>query len=383
MHASHGPHLVVAVASHGWGHLAQVVPMAVALHARIPGLRITVRTGLPGALVRERFAERGLPSPEVSADDTEFGFVMHDALTVDDAASAMRYRGLFEARDALLARERDAMRTLRADAVLSDIGWLPIAAAASLGRPAWGASSLNWAEMLESRPAGPVAAAPAARWMRESYARADALFALQPGMPFEGFANRVPVGPMARRGVRRPHALRAALGLPDGVRTMLLAFGGLPPPLDLSGWQPPAGWHAVVMAAGAVDGPGVSAGAPSGWSFIDLLSSCDLLVAKPGYGTFAEAAFAGRDTLVVPREDWAESRYLVEWLGRHVRMATLPLDVLRDGDGLLGPLREIEAHAPRPPATGDGGADIAEAIATRLGVAPPVSPRGTGGQTAD
>ena len=112
MHASHGPHLVVAVASHGWGHLAQVVPMAVALHARIPGLRITVRTGLPGALVRERFAERGLPSPEVSADDTEFGFVMHDALTVDDAASAMRYRGLFEARDALLARERDAMRLI-------------------------------------------------------------------------------------------------------------------------------------------------------------------------------------------------------------------------------------------------------------------------------
>jgi hypothetical protein len=43
--------------------------------------------------------------------------------------------------------------------------------------------------------------------------------------------------------------------------------------------------------------PSVSAG-----NYIDLLASCDLLVAKPGYGTFAEAGFASRDTLAVPRD---------------------------------------------------------------------------------
>jgi hypothetical protein len=381
MRASSGPHLVVAVASHGWGHLAQVVPMAVALHDRLPGLRITVRSGLDASLVRQRFAERGLPRPEVSADDTEFGFVMHDALSVDDAASWARYRHLFQAREALAARERDALRALRADAVLADIGWVPIAAAASLGLPAWGASSLNWAEMLASRPAPPGDAAPILRWMRDAYARADALFALQPGMPFDGFANRVIVGPMARRGERRPQALRAALGLREGCRTMLLAFGGLPLPLATEGWRPPAGWHAVVMAAGATEGPGVSVGAPAGWTFIDLLSSCDLLVAKPGYGTFAEAAFAGRDTLVVPREDWAESSCLVEWLAGHVRMATLPLEALRAG-ALQGPMRVLDAQPARAAPQGDGAAQIADAIAARLGGVSRGATPAAGGKTA-
>jgi hypothetical protein len=47
-------------------------------------------------------------------------------------------------------------------------------------------------------------------WMHESYSRADALFALEPGMPFERCATRVPVPPIARRGAERRDALREA-----------------------------------------------------------------------------------------------------------------------------------------------------------------------------
>ena len=139
------PHLVACVASHGWGHLSQTIPMVAALHARLPGLRTTVRTALPAPLVRARFEAVGLPAPDVSADDTDFGFVMHDALRVDDEASLARYRAMLAARDTRLDRERDALRALRADLVLANIGWLPIAAASSLGLPAFGACSLNWA----------------------------------------------------------------------------------------------------------------------------------------------------------------------------------------------------------------------------------------------
>jgi hypothetical protein len=55
------PHLVACVASHGWGHLSQTIPMVSALHARLPGLRTTVRTALPAPLVRARFEAVGLP----------------------------------------------------------------------------------------------------------------------------------------------------------------------------------------------------------------------------------------------------------------------------------------------------------------------------------
>jgi hypothetical protein len=378
---SAGPHVVVAVSAHGWGHLAQALPMAAALHARMPGLRTTVATGLPAALVRARFGAIGLPAPAVVPDEVDFGLVMHDALHIDLDASLARHRASLAARDRLLSREIDRLAALGADAVLSDVGWLPIAAAHALGLPAWGASSLNWADVLDELCEGRADAAPVTAWMREGYARARALFALEPGMPFDGFANRARVAPIARRGACRRAELRGALDATPDARVLVVAFGGLAMRLDTSRWRLPAGWHAVVFAEGVVESATVADGTRLGWPFLDAMASSDLLVAKPGYGTFAEAGFEGRDTLAVPRGDWPETRWLVDWLGRHARCAPIALEALRDG-AFEAPIAAIAALAARPPARGDGAAAIAEAIATGLGAEPPFSRPGTGGRTA-
>ena len=364
------PHLVACVACHGWGHLSQTIPMVSALHARLPGLRTTVRTALPAPLVRARFEAVGLPAPDVSADDTDFGFVMHDALRVDDEASLARYRAMLIARDMLLDRERDALRALRADLVLANIGWLPIAAASSLGLPAFGACSLNWADVLRARHPGRADVAAVADWMHAAYSRADAVFALEPGMPFERFANRVSVPPIARRGAERRDALRDALGVPRTTRVMQVAFGGLPLAVDTAAWRLPPGWIAVVLTTDAADGPSARRGDALGWPYHDLLASCDLLVAKPGYGTFAEAGFAGRDTLAVPRDDWPEAPYLNAWLGRHARLAPIAMEAVRAGR-FEAAIETLQAGPARSRAHGDGAAVIADAIAARLGAGVP------------
>lgn len=360
------PHLVACVASHGWGHLSQTVPIVAALRARRPALRTTVRTGLPAPLVRARFAAAGLPEPAVEADDTEFGFAMRDALTIDDDASLARYGALHATRDARLDAERDALLALAPDAVLANVGWLPIAAAASLRVPVFGACSLNWADLLEARYPARTDVAPIVAWMRDAYRRADALFALEPGMPFDAYPNRVRVAPLARVGTARRDALQAALGAPPDGRVMLVAFGGIPMAIDTRAWRLPPGWHAVASFDGAHDAATVRRFETLGWPYADLLASVDVLVAKPGYGTFAEAGFAGRDTLVVPRDDWPESPYLVDWLGRHARVARLGLDALRAGR-FEDALAALAAQPARPAARGDGAAQIAEAIHARLG----------------
>ncbi len=360
------PHLVACVASHGWGHLSQTVPMVAALRARYPALRTTVRTGLPVPLVRGRFEAAGLPAPQVVADDAEFGFAMRDALTIDDDASLARYRALHAGRDARLAAERDALRALRPDAVLANVGWLPIAAAASLGVPAFGASSLNWADVLEARHPARADVAAVVAWMRDAYRRADALFSLEPGMPFDAYPNRVRVAPIARRGIERRDALRAALGAAPDARVMLVAFGGIPMSIDTRGWRLPRGWHAVASFDGVHETATVHGFDALGWPYVDVLASADLLVAKPGYGTFAEAGFASRDTLVVPRDDWPESPYLVEWLERHARVAPVGLDALRAG-AFDEALASLAARPARAPARGDGASAIAAAIAARIG----------------
>jgi hypothetical protein len=360
------PHLVACVASHGWGHLSQTVPMVAALRARYPGLRTTVRTGLPAPLVRARFEAAGLPAPGVVADDTEFGFAMRDALTIDDDASLARYRALHDARSARLAAEREALRGLRPDAVLANVGWLPLAAAAALGVPAFGACSLNWADVLEARHPGRADVAPIVEWMRDAYRSAEALFALEPGMPFDAYGNRVRVPPIARTGAARRAALRSAIGAPPDAKVMLAAFGGIPMSIDTRGWRLPEGWHAIASFDGVHPTPTVHAFDAIGWDYLDVLASADLLVAKPGYGTFAEAGFAGRDTLAVPRDDWPEAPHLLGWLERHARVARIGMEALREG-AFDPALAALAKRPPRTPARGDGAARIAEAIAARIG----------------
>jgi hypothetical protein len=360
-------HLLACVTAHGWGHLAQTVPMVAALRARLPGLRVTVRSGLDPALLRSRFAAGGQPEPQVVGDDTDFGFVMHDALHVDDAQSLLRYAAL-HADGGWLDRERAALRAHAVDLVLSNVGYMPLAAAASLGIPAFGASSLNWADVLATMYAGRPHVAPIADAMRRAYECADALFALEPGMPFAGFERRVPIAPIARRGRARAAALRRALEVPAQQRVMVIAFGGMPLALDTARWRMPAGWTAIAYATGVVESVSVRDGERLvGWPYIDLLASCDVLVAKPGYGTFAEAGFAGRDTIAVPRDTWPETPWLVDWLSRHARCAPIALHDLQAGR-FEDALAAIDAQPPRPAASGDGAAQIAEHVASRLGV---------------
>jgi hypothetical protein len=47
---------------------------------------------------------------------------------------------------------------------------------------------------------------------------------------------------------------------------------------------------------------------------IDLLRSVDAVIAKPGYGTFAEAACNATPLLYVRRQEWPEQDCLIEWL---------------------------------------------------------------------
>ncbi len=358
-------HLLYCVTAHGYGHLAQSVPILDALHARLPGLRLTMRTGLPEAVLRERLAG----GYDVVADPDDFGFVMRDALNIDDEASVARYRALHAGAERRLRADCEQLTRLGVDLVFTNIGHAPLAAAGALGLPAFAASSLNWADLLEALYADRAdyagGLAPVVADMRAGYAAARIVFELVPGMPFDRFANRQRVEPIARRGVARPGPLRRALGVPDATRVLLVAFGGAPMPLDTAHWRLPEGCAAVVFAPQVVESPAVRDASRLGWSFIDLLASCDVLVTKPGYGTFAEAGFAGRDTLIVPRDVWPESPYLSRWLQGHARCVELDVARLRRGD-FGAALQALDGLPACPPARGDGARQIADAVAGAL-----------------
>jgi hypothetical protein len=104
--------------------------------------------------------------------------------------------------------------------------------------------------------------------------------------------NRRRIGPVARLGRRRREILRNLSSSNALERFVLISFGGIPgrrgfvlPRIAGMRWFVP-----TITSRAASTSPRHSA---SGLPFIDLLASCDVLVTKPGYGMFVEAACNG------------------------------------------------------------------------------------------
>lgn len=352
-------HLLVAITGHGFGHAAQTAPVIDALCARRPGLRITVRSSLPSETVA-RFI------PNVSAvtrSEIDFGFAMHSAIDVDDAASERAFSALHRDFHAAVAAEAAALRQLAPDLVLANVGYGPIAAAAHAGIPALGFSSLNWLGIARGYCAGWRAADAILSDMAASYRQARCFICPTPAMPMPDFPTRQ-VGPVARLGVDRRPLLAERLGLRTGERVVLVSLGGIDSELALQTWPTIAGVRYIVAGLKVPTRGDMHALPDLGLSHLDCLASCDAVVGKPGYGTVAEAACHGTPMLFVRRGSWPEEIHLTTWFETHGTAAEITRAMLESGDleAALGGLWSRPRRAPVEPTGNQEAADLMAAL---------------------
>jgi hypothetical protein len=309
-------HLLVAISAHGFGHLSQTAPVLDALQRRCPGLRMTVRSALPAAQLRRRLS---MPFDHICVDD-DFGFVMHNAIDIDCAASAARYREMHACWAVRVADETARLRSLQVDAVLSNIAYVPLAAAAQVGVSAAAMCSLNWAEMFATCFSGEPWATAIHAQMHAAYRAADVFLRVTPGLEMQSLGNIRPVGPIARVPTVDPERrgrIARQLSLPERARWVLVAMGGMDfrqpvenwPLVDGIYWLLPAQWGVVRSDVRSVDSNEIA--------FIELLAAADAVLTKPGYGTFVEAACSGTSVVYVGRDDWPEEAMLAQWIAAH------------------------------------------------------------------
>jgi hypothetical protein len=90
-----------------------------------------------------------------------------------------------------------------------------------------------------------------------------------------------------------------------------------------------------------------------------------VLLCKPGYGSFVEAACSGTPVLYVNRPDWPEAPDLVEWLQQHGVCREVSREQLESGDiaqdlSGLGSVPQIVAPLP------GGAAQVADWLMGKL-----------------
>ncbi|MEW6164736.1 MAG: hypothetical protein AB1642_06715 [Pseudomonadota bacterium] len=351
------PHLFADISAHGLGHLAQSAPVLNRLGELLPDLRLTLRSALSADRLRQRLR---IPFEHL-AGAGDFGFVMHDALRIDLPATAAAYRSAHAGFPMRVAREAEMLKQLGVDAVCANVAYLPLAGAAWAGLPAVALCSLNWADLYAHYFGADAIHAE----MLAAY-RSAAFLRVTPGMPMPELANQRDIGPIAEHGRDRRAELAQKVS-PGGTatRVVMIALGGIPTRLPVERWPVLADTHWLVPAAWRPARDDFHAIEDFDWPFVDLLRSVDAIVAKPGYGTFAEAVRNGAAVIYQKRDDWPEQDCLVEWLHAHGRCAEIGADDL--AAGRLEPALASCRQAAVPPAlTFDGAEAAARFIANLL-----------------
>jgi UDP:flavonoid glycosyltransferase YjiC (YdhE family) len=351
------PHLLVAISSHGFGHATQTAPVLNALRRRRPDLRLTVATGVPRALLEER-----IDGPfELIERRSDFGMAMTSAIEIDIDASARRYEAIHLAWPAAVQAEADWLAAIRPDLLLSNVAYLPLAAAERTGIPAIALSSLHWAAihrhyLLES-PGG----VRTQKQIEEAYASARAFVPVTPNLE-AAFGNQTAaVGPVARLGRARRSEILARLDRPEDIRMVLVSSGGVAFPSGVARLPRIDGVVWLYDGAEDYDRHDIRSPRSLGLPFIDIQASADALLTKLGYSTVVEAGCLGIPLLHLPRGDWPEERPLTEWLRRHAPVQAVVLEDLRSG--AMADRLEVLWAAPRPePAVPSGAEEAAEIL---------------------
>jgi hypothetical protein len=339
-------HLFVDVSSHGFGHLAQTAPVLDRLAELRPDLRLTLRSGLPEAKLRQRIRA---PFAHIAAA-SDFGYVMIDALHIDQAASAAAYRAASADFSARVAADAALLEELGVDAVFANVAYLPLAAARQAGIPAMALCSLNWADLFAHYFGHEDWARPIHAEMLAAY-RSATFLRTTPGMPMPDLADQRSVAPIASLGRERRGELRNSIGAAETARIVLVALGGIPMRLPIEDWPRLPHTHWLVPADCRPARDDCHAIEALDWPFVDLLRSADAIVTKPGYGTFAEAACNGTAVLYQRRPDWPEQVPLIDWLHGHARAREIDAETLRRGDFARALDKVLLATAPPAPTT--------------------------------
>jgi hypothetical protein len=306
--------VVASISAHGRGHMAITAPVLESLYAELPECCLSVWSGLPEETLRGR-----IHCPfDVVEDPLDFGLRMNPDLTVDVERTVNDYADLHRLWDEHLDRRAERLRSSDCGLLLSNISFLNVAAAARAGIPVIAFSPLNWADLYRNYAPPTKASTAVFEKMVSAYNCCDTFLAPRPCMPMHWVQNLEVIPPVAQIGHDHGTLIRKRFGLGEETRLLLLALGGREAELTPGDLPELEDVRWLVDGSCGLHRRDILHPNETGLMFPDLLASSDVLVCKPGYGAFTEAACLGKPVVYIRRPDWPEEVHLIEWLEKQV-----------------------------------------------------------------
>lgn len=333
-------HIVADITGHGFGHISQTGPILMTLKDRFPQVRYTLRTQAQTDKVREM-----IPLPfHVAAPPPDFGMYMTSPYHIDTKTSEQTYQQLIANWQTILDDETHKLAALKPDLLISNVGFVGLAAAQKLSIPNTALSSLNWADILAAYSTDHTLI----NHIQDIYNQADQFIRLTPALEMPWACNTKTAGPVGRKVEHAVPNLRQYLNLPENTKVILYSLGGIKTPDHQQQIPYHHNLHWIIGSETPIANKrdDITSLDNIGHSFIDCLTSCDAVIAKIGYGIFVEAALNGSRLLFGERDDWPESRFLENWVSTYVATRKVSQKAFIKGDYLSELLSLLEKGCP-------------------------------------
>uniref|UniRef100_A0A7N0U897 L-arabinokinase n=1 Tax=Kalanchoe fedtschenkoi TaxID=63787 RepID=A0A7N0U897_KALFE len=303
-------HLVFAyyVTGHGFGHATRVVE--VVRHLINAGHDVHVVTGAPDYVFTSAVQSPRLFIRKVLLD---CGAVQADALTVDRLASLEKYKETAVVpRESILATETEWLHSINADLVVSDVVPVACRAAADAGIRSVCVTNFSWDFIYAEYVMAAGIHHRSIVWqIAEDYSHCEFLIRLPGYCPMPAFRDVIDVPLVVRRLHKSRKEVREQLGIGEDVKLVIFNFGGQPAGWKLQEHYLPSGWLCLVC--------GASQDQELPPNFIklakdvytpDIMTACDCMLGKIGYGTVSEALAYKLPFIFVRRDYFNEESFL-------------------------------------------------------------------------
>lgn len=348
--ADHGPRIHFSISSHGYGHLTQSIALLKAITEQMPEAVFCIQCNLPEEIIAQRLGHnnfRHIRSP------MDVALIQKDPISVDKEATYLAYSSLHENYYERVIKEAEQLKQWCPDLIISDIAYLPIAAANHAGIPTIALASLTWDKIIEAY--FDLNEAQPAKWYAEartSYAEARLALLPEPAMNGDCFTHIQPIPPIALPG-NRQSGLRSLLNIKANDRRPLIlcslgGIAGAKMPLSMLKKQTEFHWLINTDFTGQSENIHHMDNCAS-WPYSNVVASVDGIVSKPGYGMAVEASANGLPFVFFRRGHFPDEPCIIDWLHKTTRAIEISASDWAAGEFIEPLIALLDSPAPEPP----------------------------------
>lgn len=365
------------VSGHGFGHISRSMEIILYLLRSFPDLEIDLVT------VREEFLST-LSLGEEDSKNTErlhvrkkivdVGMVQKDSLSIDIRATEENLEKFNLEKSYIQISEIESCLDFETDLILSDSASLPFMVADKIKIPSLFMGNFTWDFIYSGYAKESSVFEQTAQTLFEEYYHATFGLILPFACPAHSLAEQKQIGLVGRRPHLSKKAAQEHFGFSDDRIHLLFSFGAYGVETSQFHWEEfDSDRFTIVLSGTDFDLMQIPKKQRNGIlklsnvHYPDLLTACDFVITKPGYGILSEAVYSKTPVLYTDRGNFPEIPYLHKSLKEEIRSAHISNEDLfsfrfdssiRNADSWRG--------APSPLFERDGREDVKHAVSVFL-----------------